>query len=156
MWYSFDEIQEKIETVLNQFLTNENELLMIDSNELTISSKFSAYLALEFPEWDVDCEYIRDMTEVKRLKKDGTNVRIIPDIVIHHRLSNDNLMVIEVKKSPPYFLPDQEVKDDLVRLQKMTSDEKYNYHFGLFVLFYIKEKSGKSPILKFFQNSKVF
>lgn len=154
MCYSLEQIQEKIETALNLFLTNENELLIIDSNEVTISSKFSTYLATEFPEWDVDCEYIRDMTEVKRLEKDGKKVRIIPDIVIHHRISKENLMVIEVKKSPPYLLLDQEVKDDLARLQKMTSDEKYNYQFGLFILFYVKENSGKGPFLKFYQNSK--
>ena len=40
MCYSLEQIQEKIETALNLFLTNENELLIIDSNEVTISSKF--------------------------------------------------------------------------------------------------------------------
>jgi hypothetical protein len=43
----------------------------------------------------VDPEYNRDGHEVKR--SDG--VIVVPDVIVHHRGTSDNLLVIEVKKS---------------------------------------------------------
>lgn len=154
MYYNLEKIKEKIDSAITSFLTNEKDLFEINSNERTISQNFSTYLKLNFPEWDVDCDYNRDMKKTKKLETRGEIKPIFTDISIHHRESKENHVVIEIKKSPPHSISNKKVKADLERLQKMTSDDKYHYKFGLFVLFYVKEKSDKSPILKYYQNGK--
>ncbi len=148
--YNIDKIKEIIDKTINLILIKDKTLFEDAANERTISGKLSTYLASEFPNMEVDPEYNRDMHEVKRLEQK----RINPDIVIHHRVSEDNLLVIEIKKSPPYSLSYEEVKKDIERLKKMTSDSKYHYKFGLFILFYVGEDFRKNPILKYYQNGK--
>lgn len=152
--FKIKEIKEIISETINLFLIKDLKLFEIDSHERTISQNFSTYLKSKFPGWEIDCEYNRNMNEIKKLEKNGKQVKIYPDIIIHHRVTKKNLLVIEIKKSPPYSLSDQEVKDDLERLKKMTTIEKYKYQFGLFILFFVKENSGKKPILIYYQNGK--
>ena len=154
MYHNLEEIKDKIDSAINSFLTNEKDLFEIDSNERTISQNFSTYLKPIFPEWDVDCDYNRDMKNIKKLEIKGEIKSIYTDISIHHRESQENYIVIEIKKSPPHSISNKKVKANLKRLQKMTSDDKYHYKYGLFALFYVKEKSGKNPILIYYQNGK--
>lgn len=149
--YNLEEIKEKIDRVIELILTKDRKLFELNSSERSISNKFATYLYPEFPEWEIDCEYNRYMNTIKKLKKKGKDEQIYPDIIIHQRESKKNLLVIEIKKSPPYSLTNQKVKEDLERLQKMTSDKKYKYQFGLFILFFVKEYTGKNPILKYYQ-----
>lgn len=152
--FNINEIKGIISETIDLFLINDLKLLEIDSHERTISQNFASYLNSKFPGWDIDCEYNRIMDEIKKLEKNGKQVKIYPDIIIHHRMTKRNLLVIEIKKSPPYSLSDQEVKDDLGRLKKMTIFEKYRYQYGLFILFFVKENSSRKPILKYYQNGE--
>lgn len=153
--FNVNEIKKIISEAIDLFLTNDLKLLKIDSHERTISQNFANYLNSKFTRWEIDCEYNRIKDAIKKLKINGKLVRIYPDIIIHHRMTKRNLLVIEIKKSPPYSLSDQDVKDDLERLKKMTIVEKYRYQYGLFILFFIKENSSRKPILKYFQNGEV-
>ncbi len=62
-----------------------------------IAHKLAEYLTPRFPKWDVDCEYNRLFDEAKRLNIRGQVVHVIPDIIVHHRDTLDNLLVIEAK-----------------------------------------------------------
>jgi hypothetical protein len=77
-----------------------------------------------FAEWDVDCEYNRDGHEIKRV--DGNIV--VPDIIVHHRGTPDNLLVIEVKKSNTRA-PDEE---DIAKLHSYRESD-LRYQNGLFL-----------------------
>jgi len=91
----------------------DKDLLLIDVNERSITHRLGIYLQEQFPEWDVDCEYNRlidnkkQMVLTKRLKakigettpEDTQAKTVYPDLIIHHRISTENLVVIEVKKS---------------------------------------------------------
>ncbi len=85
-------------------------LFETDVNERSISHKFVSYLQEEFKGWDVDCEYNRDHHDPKILNLPGISsleVRpddvqaktVYPDIIVHHRGTEDNLLVIEIKKA---------------------------------------------------------
>ena len=152
--FNINEIKEIIGKAIDLFLINDLKLLEIDSHERTISQNFTKYLNSKFPGWEIDCEYNRIRDEIKKLEINGKLVRIYPDIIIHHRMTKRNLLVIEIKKSPPYSLSDQDVKDDIERLKKMTIVEKYRYQYGLFILFFVKENSSRKPILKYYQNGE--
>jgi hypothetical protein len=66
------------------------------------------YLQEQLPFWHVDCEYYRDGHEPKRLEYfghgkpdvDDTDAKTVyPDIIAHHRDTDDNYLVIELKKT---------------------------------------------------------
>jgi hypothetical protein len=102
----------KVENALRTLLANDHYLLEIDVHERTITHRLAMYLQNEFLDWNVDCEYNRNWDEVKQIQttkqlsttfpqisSHNDSVTIFPDIIIHHRKSSDNLLVIEVKKT---------------------------------------------------------
>ena len=99
----FRRLQSAVETLIDR----DRYLLEKDVNERSISHKLACYLALEFSEWDVDCEYNRNHDNAKTLdlypeqiKSDDANgTTVFPDIIIHKRGLDENFIVIEIKKS---------------------------------------------------------
>jgi hypothetical protein len=100
-----DEAMARVRNAYGHLLERDRVLLEIDANERSLTHKLAEYLQLEFPNWHVDCEYNRDRHEMKRLdwaevRSDDTNATtVFPDIIVHLRVTNENLIVIEAKKS---------------------------------------------------------
>jgi predicted PhzF superfamily epimerase YddE/YHI9 len=137
-------IKEKIERAIRTLLKNDLFLLINDLDELTISHKLAEYLQQEFPDWHVDVEYNRDKEQLKRLE--GELFR--PDIIVHIRDTNNNLLAVEVKKSNNL----ETLHVDKDRLKKLTSSKgKYEYKYGLLVIFYVGDKYQKTPCLEYYQ-----
>lgn len=137
-------IKEKIERAIRTLLKNDLFLLINDLDELTISHKLAEYLQQEFPDWHVDVEYNRDKEQLKRLE--GELFR--PDIIVHIRDTNNNLLAVEVKKSNNL----ETLHVDKDRLKKLTSSKgKYKYKYGLLVIFYVGDKYQKTPCLEYHQ-----
>lgn len=114
------EIKNSIKSSLKLFKENDFILLDINVNERTIVHKIACYLQSEFNEWDVDVEYNRDQNNTKRISDSS----IIPDIVIHKRTTNNNLLAIEIKKN--------EISEwDLNKLKKIKSE--FNYRYILYI-----------------------
>jgi len=95
----------KIKRILNkalcELIKNDRFLFEIDANERTITHKLAEYLQKKFPEKNfkqivVDCEYNRYKDQGK--KKNKKEESVFPDIIIHCRNSEYNIMAIEVKK----------------------------------------------------------
>jgi len=127
-----DEIQQKIKIAIKQLFCRDHKLLDIDVNERTITHRLAMYLQKQFPDWDVDCEYNRKGHDnVKRLNlpvdstlSDCTEaVTVYPDIIVHHRTTEENLLVIEVKKSSS-IIPKER---DLEKLRAYKSQLGYRY-----------------------------
>lgn len=85
-------------------------LLTSNVNERTISHRFALYLQRLFPSWEVDCEYNRDHRKPGRPKMlripsanvtwDDTDAKTVyPDVIVHRRDSDENLLVCELKKA---------------------------------------------------------
>jgi hypothetical protein len=124
-----------LEPLLHEFVTEQHQLLANDSSEQAISHQLAIKLAGAFSGWHVDCEYNRDMEKIKRLiyaiSPDGSasERNVVPDIIIHRRMTNDNLIAIEVKKSTNQ---EQSFKD-LSKLKAFR--EQLGYQHTLFVRF---------------------
>jgi hypothetical protein len=82
-------------------------LLRVDVNERSLTHKLAEYIEKEFPGYDVDCEYNRNDDQLKQLHlPSDRRVRIndiraktvFPDIIVHRRDTDENILVIEVKK----------------------------------------------------------
>jgi len=140
-------IKEKIEKAVRLLLRNDLFLLANDSDEWTISHKLAEYIQQGFLDWHVDVEYNRDKDQVKTL--DEENVR--PDIIVHIRNTDSNLLVIEVKKSNN----PENTNLDRKRLEKFTSlTGKYRYELGLLAIFYVGKDYQKAPIFEYYENGE--
>jgi hypothetical protein len=69
-------------------------------NEVAITQKLGCYFQEYFIDYNVDTEYNRNYDSPKQIVQNGRRRNIKPDIIVHHRGSNDfNFLVIEAKKS---------------------------------------------------------
>ena len=94
-----------IQTLLDEFVDEQAQLLKNDASEQALSHQLAMKLAPYFPGWHVDCEYNRRMEVVKRLiyavspAGEACERNVVPDIIIHRRMTTDNLLAVEIKKS---------------------------------------------------------
>ncbi len=126
--YTFQEVENKVKPALNEFLRNDIQLLEIAAHEQAMTHRIASYLQKYFPDWQVDCEYNKIVTEKKELN--GKEIR--PDIIIHRRMSNisdDNLLCVEAKKI------DKPIDDAQRKLHGLTDlNGTYKYRFGLLLI----------------------
>lgn len=134
------EILGSVSNAIHSFLRKEGTLLAIDINERSLTHKLAEHLQSVFGEWDVDCEYNRDINDVKRLPSptvtntaDTEGSTIYPDIVVHQRRQPNNMLVIEVKKTGSRILDDA-VRRDIEKLKGLTSTTgQYQYRCGIYL-----------------------
>lgn len=128
-------IESALEESLDQLLRADFELLQVDANERSISHRLAVYLEEYFPGWNVDCEYNRDHDDPKRLniisrdiQSDDTQATTVyPDIIIHKRGTDENLVVIEMKKT-------SSKEDDDYDLGKLHAFKgQLGYQFAIFI-----------------------
>ncbi|MDT3778260.1 hypothetical protein PJI16_11900 [Nitrospira sp. MA-1] len=121
---------------INLLIRQDAFLLQCNVNERSMSHKLAEYLQKEFRKWHVDCEYNRDHDLTKKLvvpngttRIDDTEAKtVFPDIIVHHRNENSNLLVIEVKKTSN---PDNG-NFDRRKLEEFIKPP-FNYQYGLFL-----------------------
>lgn len=145
-----DQIRRKVQNAIHKFLQRDFVLLEIDANERTMTHKLAEYLQQEFQEWDVDCEYNKNIKDLKKLPQPPNNFEgrhfwedtdaktVYPDIIVHKRKGDENLLVIEAKKSS------SRVKGnwDKAKLGAFK-EEPYNYRTAFFVRFRTGKKDEK-------------
>jgi hypothetical protein len=110
------EVRRRVETALRQLSVLDSHLLQHDANERAITHRLAVYLANHFDGWEVDCEYdqlgdapSRLFSELERqlaevsgeepLTRDTMGRTVYPDVIVHRRGTQENLLAIEVKKS---------------------------------------------------------
>ena len=146
----FEKLESKIKKAIELLLKNDLFLLEIGVHERSVAHKLAEYLQQEFPEYHVDCEYNRDEDYKKKLKGiagcRGKKDLVFPDIIVHRRNTDNNLLVVEIKTS------NNSEKCDLKKLELFTdSSEKFKYQFGLFLKFDRKKSVGT----KWYENGKI-
>jgi hypothetical protein len=132
------QIERRVTRAAESLLKHDGYLLTCDVNERSVTHKFAEHLQREFPEWNVDCEYNRDRHDTKRLhlparrdiKNDDLHAKtVFPDIIVHRRGTDENIVVIEVKKSTN---PESDERD----ITKLAAfKEELGYRVALFFRF---------------------
>ena len=133
------EVSEKIKNAYRKFLKNDSYLLKVGANERSITHRLAIYLEDEFPDYNVDCEYNRECADIKKISeilnnnipetvisithKNGNTISVFPDIIIHHRGTDNNFIVIEAKKTT------NNCKYDKKKLKAYKTDLKYKHAF---------------------------
>lgn len=133
-------IAHALHEALNTLVRADAEIFLSDINERSISHRLACYLETFFPGWNVDCEYNRNHDNPKRLKirrrkissDDTQATTVFPDIIVHRRGTDENLLVIEMKKTTSQ----ESDKYDFGKLQAFKS--QLGYQFAVFV----KVKTG--------------
>jgi hypothetical protein len=136
-----DQINAALLRAKAAFLQADRDLLALDANERSMTHKFAEHLQREFPDWHVDCEYNRRGDATKFLEwmdnhvpPDDENARtVFPDIIVHHRNTTDNLLVIEAKKSGNANNLDQQ------KIDAFLSSSDYKYSYGVLITFVTRE-----------------
>lgn len=141
---------QRIQLALEILLELDKFLLENDVHERTIAHRLAIYLEWLFPKWHIDCEYnlhgihIKELPDIRDCDVDKKTDRVLPDIIIHKRNSDKNLLVIEIKK-------DKESACDIKKLELFTKENgKYKYRLGLFIKF---NKTNK-PLLIWFKDGR--
>ena len=132
-----DEYQNLIKDIFYKVKQDDKDLLD-DINERTFVFRFGHYLANcieQSGKYKVDVEYNRKETDPKR-KYDKL---IIPDLIVHIRGTNDNLLAIEFKKS-------NDNKNDKEKLKFLKLNNAYLYKEVYFIVI------NKNKIEKLFDN----
>ena len=160
------ELMDIFEKAKEKFLKEEKEIIEINVNERTLSARLMFHLQTlllneiyqeNYKEYSVDCEYNRRKEIVKILPKEYRELekkdkQIYPDIILHQRNSEKNLMIIEMKKT--YSLDEggkNENRDRLKFLTSLRKENKYKYLLGVYfevnkfpdkckIEFFVKEK----------------
>lgn len=129
-----------LERARHDFLASDDlYLLTADANERSMTHKFAEHLRDQFPGYHVDCEYNRDGFDPKRLMglkppqkpdiDDTDAVTVYPDIIVHIRGTDRNLLVIEAKKD----YGDESF--DRQKLSAFVDDPHYGYHHAYLLRF---------------------
>ncbi len=149
-----EEIEQKLNMCIELLRKKDFYLLEVNVNERTISHKLALYLQELFSSWHVDCEYNRYKKNPKRIDSlhkelssgiqmnplDGKAHTVYPDIIIHNRGTDDNLVVIEIKKMTS---TEENDKFDLMKLRKYK--KQLGYRYAVFLKLGVADNSNKKP-----------
>lgn len=137
-------VGEHISRALHQLYSNDHFLITNSTNERAITHKLAEYIQPLFPDWHVDCEYNRlGLNTPKRLPDQSTSY---PDIIIHKRNTNANLLVVETKS---IHSSDHSDTHDKEKIKVYIEDPEYQYRFGLWICFY---DELSSVVMDWFEN----
>lgn len=125
----------RVKRALERLLEQDAYLLKKNVNERSITFRLGFYLQEEFIDRHVDCEYNRD-GEGPKCDDSEAGKTVVPDIIVHHRGTCNNHLVIEVKKSGSQQLT---MENDRVKLGKYKI--KQGYVYAMFVVL----KVGDEP-----------
>lgn len=154
------EIKQRIRDAVWQLQELDGPLLEIAVHERTITHRLAIYLEPHFSSWDVDVEYNRSgpgdskeipdweeidweryaegltVEELTREVKDRTTY---PDIIVHHRGTEENLVVIEVKKAGESWDADR------LKLRVLGHQVGLNYSHAAFVEIPVADDHLREP-----------
>lgn len=129
-------IARRVAVAVRSLLILDLHLLQVNASERSISHRLALHLTTQFEGMDVDCEYNRNGHEIKRLQlfscmstSEDEGNPVYPDIIVHRRSSDENILVIEIKKST------SSVSDEC-DLDKLSAfREELGYKTALFLRF---------------------
>lgn len=145
--------KQQIEDAVKK-MSSSSDWSLVEENvsERAICHRLANYIQDQFPDWDVDCEYNRNFAAdglVKELPwsgqefyddddqkflqgKDSRMRRVLPDIIVHKRGSQDNYIVIEVKKRTNLDINNE--KFDKTKLKTFKENVSFKYKHAFFII----------------------
>jgi len=137
-------VQCRIENALKRLFHFDKELIDNNAHERSITHRLAVHLGIEFYKWDVDVEYNRNLGDTKKISSATSNLlskiskkdlisghkSIYPDIIVHKRNTNKNLLIIEFKKNHSSAEADEYDKE---KIKAYLLEGTLNYKFAAFI-----------------------
>ena len=138
------EIISSLAAAYCEVLARDRHLLKVTANERSIAHRFAIYIEHYFRDYNVDCDYNKNLDDSKRSPAYAHQTRngresdlVLPDIIIHQRNSeDDNLVVIELKPTGKEedctangHPPQSRCLCDRCKLKAIKTDLGYAYAF---------------------------
>lgn len=128
----------RVVSALQEFYARETHLLEKDLGERALTHRLAVYVEMQFPGWEVDCDYDRLGERTLRLPKgsivstdDHLGKSIYPDIVVHQREISNTLLAIEVRKLSNHQPPEH----DQHKLRALTDPHLwFAYRIGVLLV----------------------
>jgi hypothetical protein len=129
--------KQKIKRKKREYL-NKNFIEYV--SERSIAAWFFHYLVLEIgnkklkgkdiveSNYDIDFEYNRNEFDIKKLN----DKNIIPDLIIHKRGKDKNIVCIEFKG---WWAKKKDINSDRERVQRLVNSRIFNYKYGVCIVF---------------------
>jgi len=140
MSYAFMTISDlklRMQMAINTLYARDSKLFSLEASEWALAHRLAVYLELEFPGWNIDCEYDKQGENADpktNAATVGTTERTRPDIILHHRgelAKEHNLLVVELKKA--------EDPTDWRKVKEFTARPEgkrtFQYQYGLALSF---------------------
>ena len=121
--YLDKEIKQRLIIAIDILFKHDRFLLEHEIHERTIAHKLATYLQNILPDCDVDCEYnlkgldTKELPGIQDCDEQRSTDRVLPDIIVHKRNSDKNLLVIEIK------VQGKESQCDIAKLKLFTSEQ---------------------------------
>ena len=124
---------------LIQLFERDAQLLNINASEWAIAAKLAQYIQLQshFQAYHVDVEYNRMGEAPKKVAWSERSEEVYPDIIVHLRMTESNVLAIELKKNSN---PEKKTKD-ILKLRAYRRE--LGYHHALFIRLGIGADAGK-------------
>ncbi len=142
------DVKEEFKKALTKLYSNDYTLIKRNCSERSIVFRLGLYLANSLIDYglDVDCEYNRNIEDLKALPERDLNY---PDLIVHKREEcTNNLLIVEVKTDNN--MKREHFQNDIDKLKGFTNDARYLYKFGVHV--YI---SADSCSLAWYQKEQI-
>jgi hypothetical protein len=133
---SDQKLGEVMIAVLHQLFDEDMPLLQNNVSERTIAATLACHMKPYFKGWHVDPEYNKVGEDPKSVYWNDQWKNVIPDIIVHVRATDKNLLVIELKKSSNQVSSDQ----DVAKLEAMRKQLVYKH--ALFLRIGVQGEAG--------------
>jgi hypothetical protein len=154
------EIIGNLATAYCKVIARDRHLIKVSANERSIAHRFAIYIEQCFPGYNVDCDYNKNLENQKRspayahpTKSGRESDLVLPDIIVHKRNTNDNLVVIELKptgREETCTVGNHQAESkclcDRCKLKAIKDDLRYSHAF--YVVFPVGAKLGEFKLSK--------
>jgi hypothetical protein len=145
-------VDEQLKIALDCVFREKHSPIGLEVHERSICFRLAFYLQHLFPEFAVDCEYnhncdennedkrkaifalVNDLHAFKKKLKlppdEVTQVSVFPDIIVHRRETNENLLILEAKKDYGGETSDYD------KFKLFHYQDQLNYKFARMVTFH--------------------
>ena len=121
---------------LTKLFENDIQLLGLNVSEESAAAKIAQYLQPHFPGMHIDVEYNRMGDAPKKVAWSGKLEEVYPDIIVHSRDTETNILAVELKKDS-----NRESKDkDILKLLAYRGELGYKH--ALFMRLGVKAGAG--------------
>ncbi len=145
------EIKRNICIALDLLYKDDAFLLEKSVHERSIAHKLAEYLQRQFPGWHVDCEYNKHGILTKILPRECRGEHqeyVYPDINIHRRNTDCNLVIFEIKPNKSNSVNEC---DNAKLIEFTRHDGPYKYRLGVFIGF----DRLNEPQVVFYEDGKI-